>query len=86
MTVILHRRPFSKEEREILIESVMTGSYSEFEDLAIEIAEHLPDLLRKANLPDTSDNRRKLIELVMVRWSMPKGPQRSRSYRRMARR
>ena len=88
--ITLTRKPFSKEEREIMVDAIMTGSYvedwPELDAIGIEIAEKLPDLLRRAGWPDTSDNRRKIIELVMVRWAAPKSRKPSRSYRALARR
>ena len=88
MTVTLLRKSFSPEERELIVEAVMTGScppeLPELEDIALTIAEWLPSLLAKARLPDTSDNRRAIINLVLTRWGMPKSPRPSTSYRRLA--
>lgn len=71
-----------------MVEAIMFGShvegFPELEDITIEIAEKLPDLLRRARLPDNSDNRRKIIELVLVRWAMPK-TKTATSYRQFAR-
>ena len=86
MPVTLTRKPFTPEERAILIEAVMTGNVDELEDIAMQIAEKLPDLLKRARLPDTYENRRAVIELVLTRWAMPKTQRQSHSYRRMARR
>lgn len=89
MTVTLRRTPFNEAERALVIEAVMTGQtpegFSELAPIALTIAEQLPELLAKARLPDNSDNRRKVVNLVLVRWSQPKGPRPSRSYRRFAR-
>ncbi|MDM0074426.1 hypothetical protein QTH90_08540 [Variovorax sp. J2P1-59] len=88
MTITLLRKPFSKEEREIMVDAIMTGRYvedwPELDAIATEIAEKLPDLLRRAGWPDNSDNRRKLIELVLVRWALPKTRKPPRTYRRLA--
>ena len=90
MAITLQRKPFTPAQREIVIEAVMTGrcAYSDdlpgLEEIALEIADSLPKLLRHAGLPDNSENRRKVIDLILIRWAMPKAPRRSRSYRRMA--
>jgi hypothetical protein len=88
--VIIQRKPFTQEEREAIADAIMFGcsvdGLPELDDIAMDIAEKLPELLRHARLPDTSEHRRKLIDLVMRRWSMPKGPRRSRAYRTLARR
>ena len=90
MTVTLLRKPFTKEEREIMVDAIMCGrcveGIPELGVIATEIAEKLPDLLRRANLPDNSDNRRKLIDLVMVRWAAPKTRKPPRTYRALSRR
>jgi hypothetical protein len=90
MAVVLTRQPFSKEERDILIDAAMNGTayedWPELQEVADEVAMKLPELLRRAGWEDSSENRRKIIDLVLVRWAMPKGPLRSRSYRRLARR
>jgi len=89
MTVTLKRQPFTPEERELFIDAIMSGcaaDWPELDEIAIEIAEKLPELLRHARLPDTSENRRRIINLVLTRYAQPKGPKRSRSYRRLARR
>ena len=44
----------------------------ELDSMAIKIADELPRLLKMAGLPDTSDNRRRMIDLVIARYSMPK--------------
>ncbi|RYG55479.1 MAG: hypothetical protein EON56_05575 [Alphaproteobacteria bacterium] len=89
MAVTLLRKPFTAEERQLAVEAIMTGcgveGLPELDAIALEIAMKLPDLLRKANLPDTSDNRRRLIELVLIRWAAPKTPTfTSKSYRAFA--
>lgn len=89
MAVVLMRQPFSKAERELIVEAIMSGAevegLPELDGIALTIAEQLPDLLKKARLPDTSQNRRGLIHLVLVRWSRPKTARPSRSYRRFRR-
>jgi hypothetical protein len=84
MAVIITRQPFSKAERDMVVEAVITGrvpqELPELEDISLTIAEQLPDLLVKARLSDTSENRRKVVDLVLVRWAAPKHRP-SRSYR-----
>lgn len=88
MTVTLRRHSFSKAEREVLVEAITTGAHVEeiegLEEVALTIAEKLPELLAKARLSDTSENRRRIIDLVLLRWAMPKSPRPSHAYRRLA--
>jgi hypothetical protein len=90
MTITLTRKPFSKGERGLIAEAIMTGAYieglPELDTIATEIAEKLPALLRHAGVPDSSDNRRKIIDLVLVRWAAPKTRTPPRTYRELARR
>ena len=89
MTVTLRRHHFSAAERQVVAEAVMTGAHVDevegLEDVAMQIAEMLPELLRHARRPDTSENRRELIDFVLERWSEPKSARPSRSYRQLRR-
>lgn len=82
-------KPKTQAERDALIDAIMNGAPieagNEVEGDAATIAEMLPALLKKAALPDTSENRRKLINARLIQWAMPKTPPRSRSYRSLAR-
>jgi len=85
MAVTLTRQPFSKAERDMVVEAVLTGrvpqELPELEDISLTIAESLPELLAKARLADNYENRRMVVDLVLVRWSMPKSRV-SKSYRK----
>lgn len=87
MPVTIQRPHFTPEDRALIVEAVLTGcaADADVESIAMEIAEKLPDLLRKAQWPDNSENRKRIVELVLLRWSMPK-TRRSLAYRRLARR
>lgn len=73
------RMPLTPEQRQFLIEAVMTGrdvGDAALEEIAANVAMQLPSMMKRAKLADSSENRRRLLEVMLTPVPQPKKPKR----------